>query len=103
MEANTVYIQEDFDAQKAIDEALAIICGQLENNQEDWKMKETKLFISQYGDKFYAETIKELRQQIAGKCQRMFVDTKDGKVLHVGYVIGKLWLTMYVPYSKEVR
>ena len=60
-----------------------------------------KLYISQYGDKFYAKTLKELRQQIPGRCSKMYVDRKE-KTLDVGYVIGQLWLTAYQPIEKEV-
>lgn len=35
MNTNTVYIQEDFDAEQAIQEALAIICGQTETKSEE--------------------------------------------------------------------
>lgn len=62
--------------------------------------KQMKLFVSQYGDKFYAKTIKELREQIPGRCSKMYIDRK-GKTLHVGYVIGKLWLAMYAPIEVE--
>ena len=59
-----------------------------------------KLYISQYGDKFYAKTLKELRQQIPGRCSKMYVD-RNGKTLDIGYVIGQLWLTAYQPIEKE--
>lgn len=35
MNANTVYIQDDFNAEQAIADALVIICGQTENNIEE--------------------------------------------------------------------
>ena len=66
-------------------------------------IKETQLAISQYGDKFYFKTVKELREQIPGRCSKMYIDGKDGKTYHVGYVIGQLWLTIYIPYRKEVK
>lgn len=62
------------------------------------KNKQLKLFMSQYGDMFYAKTIKELREQIPGRCLKMYIDRK-GETLHVGYVIGKLWLKMYIPFE----
>lgn len=55
------------------------------------------LLVSQYGDKFYASSLKELRQKVPGHVSRMYVDRKDGAVCHVGYVIGRLWLTAYKP------
>ena len=60
------------------------------------------LYIDQYGGKWYAKTVRELRQQIQGRCNKMYVDTKGGNTLHVGYVIGKLWLHAYVPYEALV-
>jgi hypothetical protein len=53
------------------------------------------LYIDQYGNKFVASTLKELRQQIPGRCSKMYVDKTNGATMHVGYVIGKHWLTMY--------
>ena len=60
-----------------------------------------KLYISQYGDRFYAKTLKELREQIPGRCSKMYVD-RNGKTLDIGYVIGQLWLIAYQPIEKEV-
>lgn len=60
------------------------------------------LYVDQYGNKFYANTLKELREQVSGRCSRMFIDTKGGKVFHVGYVIGGHWLTGYAQTMKEV-
>jgi len=55
----------------------------------------TTLYLDQYGNRFFANTVKELRQQIRGRCSRMYIDRKDGSALHIGYVIGDHWLTMY--------
>ena len=63
-------------------------------------MKPVKLFVSQYGDRFYARTIKELREQIPGRCSKMYVDRK-GETIHVGYVVGRLWLTAYIPMETK--
>lgn len=64
------------------------------------------LYLSQYGDKFTARTIKELRQKVGpGRVSRVFVDGngKDlGKVFHVGYSIGKVWLTAYQPLRNQI-
>ena len=62
--------------------------------------KETRLFVSQYGDKFCARTIKELRQQIPGRCAKMYIDKKDGTTKHIGYVIGRLWMREYAPVER---
>ena len=53
------------------------------------------LFIDQYGNKYWASTVKELREQIPGRCSKMYVDKTDGRTMHVGYVIGQHWLTMF--------
>ena len=66
------------------------------------KNKQVTLYISQYGDRFYSYTLKELRAKIRGRCERMMVDGADGHVYHVGYVIGQLWLTAYAPIRNAV-
>lgn len=55
------------------------------------------LFVSQYGDRFYAKTLQELRQQVSGRTTPMYRDKKDGTTVRVGYVIGNLWLTAFTP------
>lgn len=59
-----------------------------------------KLYIDQYGNKFWARTLKELRAQISGPCSKMYVDKKDGSTVHCGYVIGEHWLTAFVPWER---
>lgn len=64
-----------------------------------------KLYIDQWGNRFWASTVKELRGQIGmggSRVGKMFVDGKDGKSYHVGYVIGKHWLNCFTPMRKEV-
>lgn len=57
------------------------------------------LYIDQYGNKFFASTVKELREKVGGgRISKMYLDTASGKVLHVGYVIGQHWLTAYAPH-----
>ena len=46
--------------------------------------KPTRLFIDQWGNRYYAQTIKELREQIPGRCGKMYVDSKTLGTLHVG-------------------
>ena len=53
------------------------------------------LYLDQYGVARFARTVAELRHQIGGHVSRMYVDKKDGRTVHVGYVVGKLWLTAY--------
>lgn len=65
-------------------------------------MKTHKVFINQYGQVYYAETLKELRTKIPGHLSKMYCDDKDGKSFHVGYVIGHEWFTMYKSVIKEV-
>jgi hypothetical protein len=66
------------------------------------KNKQVTLYVSQYGDRFYSYTLKELRSKISGRCSRMLVDGVDGEIYHVGYVIGDLWLTAYSPLRKAI-
>ena len=66
----------------------------------------TKLYISQYGDKFYAKTIKELRGLIGNggsRVSKCYVDDMNGRTFHTGYFIGGLWLHEYTPTRKEVH
>lgn len=55
-----------------------------------------KLYRDQYGNTFCANTRKELRTKIPGRCSIMYIDKKDGRTVRVGYVIGQHWLTEYV-------
>ena len=56
------------------------------------------LYIDQWGNRFWAVTVKELRSQIGmggSRVSKMYVDKKDGSAVHVGYVVGQHWLTAY--------
>lgn len=53
------------------------------------------LYVDQYGNRFYASTVAELRKQIPGRISTMYVDKPDGPPVRVGYVIGQHWLTRY--------
>ena len=58
------------------------------------------LYIDQWGTRFWAKTVKELRQQVSlgrSRVSKMYRDKKDGRVVHVGYVVGKHWCTAYQP------
>ncbi len=55
-----------------------------------------KLYLDQYGNRFYARTLKELKSQLSGKVSIMYRDKKDGPTVRAGYVIGQHWLTAYV-------
>jgi predicted esterase YcpF (UPF0227 family) len=66
--------------------------------------RKQRLFIDQYGHKYFAKTIKELQDQMGFaklRVTKMYRDKDDGRVVHVGYVIGGHWLTMYAPIENE--
>lgn len=61
------------------------------------------LYIDQYGNKYNARTRKELRSLVengGSRISKMFVDTKKGNTVHIGYVIGRHWLTAYEPMRR---
>lgn len=63
-----------------------------------------KLYIDQYGNRFMAKTVRELRKQIAmggSRVSCMYMDKKDGSTVQTGYVIGGHWLTAFVPYERK--
>lgn len=63
-----------------------------------------RLYIDQYGNKFGAKSVRELRRKIGNggsRVSKMFVDRK-GQTLHTGYVVGRHWLTMYKPVEIPV-
>lgn len=61
----------------------------------------TVLYLDQWGQRFYAKTVKELQEQVRGKVSKMYIDGKDGKTYHTGYVVGQHWMTAFVPMRKE--
>jgi hypothetical protein len=59
------------------------------------------LYIDQFGARFWAQTVKQLREQIGGgRVSKMYIDKIDGRTVHIGYVIGKHWLAAYAPIEK---
>lgn len=62
-----------------------------------------KLYVDQYGKKFYAPSLAELRKQIPGRASPMYVDKKDGSTMRVGVVIGNHWLIEYLPNEQPVN
>lgn len=56
-----------------------------------------RLYVDQYGGRIYADTVKSLKEQAGGRVSKMYVDGKDGKTYHVGYVVGNRWFTAYEP------
>ena len=59
------------------------------------------LYLDQYGNRWFARTVRELREQIGGRVSRMFCDKADGSTVHVGYVVGQHWCTAFRPYERE--
>lgn len=55
----------------------------------------TTLYIDQWGNKWWAKTVRELRQAVGGRLSKMYVDKKDGTPVHVGYVVGRHWCKAY--------
>ena len=61
------------------------------------------LYIDQFGNSFWAQTVKELRQQIGNgksRISKIYCDKTDGRTVHVGYVIGQHWLSAYARVEK---
>ena len=66
-------------------------------------MKPRRMFQDQYGNTFHARTVAELREEVGGgHVQRMFRDKASGPPVHVGYVIGRHWLTEYAPVERPM-
>lgn len=57
------------------------------------------LYIDQWGNHWWARTVKELQKQLGGHVSKMYMDFKDGTTAHTGYVVGKHWCTAYAPYK----
>ena len=70
--------------------------------RENKMRKPINLYIDQYGNKFYARTLKELKEQVSGSVKKMYVDSQTLGTPDVGYVIGQHWLTAYTPVEKRV-
>jgi hypothetical protein len=54
--------------------------------------------LDQYGNRYKMDCYprKELLAQLGSShASKMFVDTKDGKSKHVGYIIGGHWISVY--------
>jgi hypothetical protein len=56
------------------------------------------LYMDQYGKHWYARSVRELHRKLGGhRPAKMYVDKKDGSTVHIGYVVGRHWCTMFVP------
>lgn len=67
-----------------------------------------KMYIDQYGYKYFARTLKELKKEVCPyaehpKTSIMYQDKKDGSTVRVGYVISDHWLTEYSPSERQVN
>jgi hypothetical protein len=64
--------------------------------------------IDQYGQTYHSlgkHPRKALLDKLCRKhASKMYIDSKDGKAYHVGYIIGGLWLSVYsvTPMRKAV-
>lgn len=59
-----------------------------------------KLYIDQNGERVWARTVRELQQYVHGRVSKMYVDGKDGRTYHVGYVVGQRWFSEFTPTRK---
>ena len=61
-------------------------------------MKSYHIFIDQHGDLVRARTVKELREKVGGgRVGKMYVDKKDGRTVHCGYIVGRRWFSRFAP------
>jgi hypothetical protein len=71
--------------------------------QENNVRGKTILYIDQYGNKWWARSVRELRGKIGGgRVSKMYCDKKDGSAVHTGYVVGIHWCSAYVPFEARV-
>ena len=65
------------------------------------------LYLDQYGNHFYARTVRELREKVGSSGSRipkMYVENgADDEPRHVGYVIAGHWLKMFAPIELPVN
>lgn len=62
--------------------------------------------IDQYGQTYHGlvKPRRDLLTRLGGKhASRMFRDKKDGRTVHVGWIIGGLWLTVYEVTPMELE
>ena len=56
------------------------------------------LYRDQYGTCWVARSTRDLHRQIGGsRPEKMYVDKKSGRTVHIGYVVGGHWCTAYQP------
>ena len=58
----------------------------------------TMLYLDQFGNRWFASTVAELRRKIGyGPVSKMYVDGADGRTYHIGYVVGRHWCEAFAP------
>lgn len=60
------------------------------------------LYLDQYGNRWFARTVAELRAQIGGggsRVSKMYAERAGGDV-HTGYVVGPHWCTAFEPVAR---
>lgn len=63
------------------------------------------LYVDQYGQRTIASTVAGLARCYGvapGTPRRMYRDKLDGRIIHVGYVLGRYWCEAFVPYEGAV-
>ena len=65
------------------------------------------LYLDQFGNYFYARTVRELRKKVGSSGSRiakMYVENgADGEPRHIGYVIAGHWLRMFAPIPVKLN
>ena len=65
------------------------------------------LYLDQFGNYFYAGTVRELRRKVGSSGSRiakMYVrNGADGEPRHIGYVIAGHWLRVFAPIELPVN
>ena len=53
--------------------------------------------VDQYGTTVHGLEYprRDLQRQFGGRARKMYQDKKDGTMVHVGYIVGKQWFTLY--------
>lgn len=63
--------------------------------------------VDQYGQTYHnlgKHPRKGLLEQLcATNASKMYVDKKDGATVHIGYIVNRLWITLYEVKRFEVK
>jgi hypothetical protein len=70
-------------------------------------METKKMYLDQYGYKYFASTRKELIKEVCPHTKSpsvsiMYRDKKDGTTVRTGYIVSHHWLTEYIPSERAV-